>query len=209
MKLSKGFYYFLFAVVVIGSMVTYFQLQRAQKLENPQLTDIALEPDILMSTADRTLQDHKSFTAIDFLDDAINTMKLLEEDGDSISNQAIEIAIRDLEIVEDHILAEDINEDLMYEAFADAMNSLAFASLRISEQFIREGKEEEARVTILHAMDHLQNSIRYARGDQKADEIKIASHLQRLIDQHLENDVSEIDLVMMEIDSVVKAHVIK
>lgn len=209
MKLNKGFFYFLFAVVVIGSMVIYFKLERDRKMENPNLTDLATEPDLLMNTADRTLQDHKSATAINFLEDAIKMMKLLEKDGDSISTEAIEIAIYDLEVVEGHIKAEDINENLMYEAFADAMNSLAFASLRVSEQFIREGRMEEARITINYAMDHLQNSIRFARGEQKEDEIKIAAHLQRLIDEHLESDISEIDLVMTEIDSVIKAHVIK
>ncbi|MEQ8904766.1 hypothetical protein [Ekhidna sp.] len=209
MNFNKGTFYFLFAAVVIGSMVIFFKVQRDFKMENPNLTDLATEPDLLMNTADRTLQDHKSLTAINFLDDAIKMMKLLEKDGDSISTNAIEIAIYDLEIVEKHIKAEDINDDLMYEAFADAMNSLAFASLRISEQFIREGKKEEARITIHHAMDHLQNSIKFARGQQKADDIRIASHLQKLIDQHLENDISEIDLVMAEIDSLIKAHVIK
>lgn len=209
MNLNQGSFYFLFAAIVVGSMVLYFKIQRDAKMENPNLTDLATEPDLLMNTADRTLQDHKSQTAIGFLDDAIKMMKLLEKDGDSISTQAIEVAIYDLEVVEGHIKAEDIDNDLMYEAFADAMNSLAFASLRISEQFIREGKKEEARVTINHAMEHLQNSIRFARGDQKESEIKIASHLQRLIDEHLENDISEIDIVMAEIDSVVKAHVIQ
>ncbi len=209
MKMNKGFVYLIFAAVVIGSMVIYFKIERERKLENPNLTDLATEPDLLMNTADRTLQDHKSLTAIKFLEDAIKMMKILEKDGDSISTQAIEVAIYDLEVVEGHIKAEDINEDLMYEAFADAMNSLAFASLRVSEQFIREGKNEEARVTINHAMDHLQNSIRFAKGKQKEDEIKIAGHLQRLIDDHLDNDISQIDKVMAEIDSVVKAHVIE
>lgn len=206
---NKGLSYFIFAVFVIGSMVVYFEVQRNYKMANPQLTDLATEPDLLMNTADRTLQDHKSLTAIKFLEDAIQMMRLLEQDGDSISTEAIEVAINDLVIVEGHIKAEDINNDLMYEAFADAMNSLAFASLRISEQFIREGKKEEARVTINHAMDHLQNSIQFARGQQKEDDIRIASHLQKLIDDHLENDISQIDFVMAEIDSVVKAHVIK
>ncbi|MEO9483740.1 MAG: hypothetical protein ABJG47_09860 [Ekhidna sp.] len=209
MNSNRGFYYFLFAAIVIGSLVTYFKIQRDYKMENPNLTDLATEPDLLMNTADRTLQDHKSLTAIKFLEDAIKMMKLLEKDGDSVSTGAIEVAIYDLEVVEGHIKAEDINEDLMYEAFADAMNSLAFASLRVSEQFIREGKKEEARVTINHAMDHLQNSIRFARGQQKEDEIKIAGHLQRLIDQHLDGDLTQIDLIMTEIDSVIKAHVIK
>ncbi len=209
MKISKGVYYFLFAVVVIGSLLVYFKIKRDYKLANPNLTDLATEPDLLMNTADRTLQDRKSMTAIKFLEDAIKMMKILEKDGDSISTQAIEVAIYDLEVVEAHIKAEDINEDLMYEAFADAMNSLAFASLRVSEQFIREGKNEEARVTINHAMDHLQNSIRFAKGQQKEDEIKIAGHLQRLIDQHLDSDISQIDKVMAEIDSVIKAHVIQ
>jgi len=208
-KENKGIYYLLFAIVVIGSMVIYFKIERERKLENPNLTDLATEPDLLMNTADRSFQDRKSLTSIKYLEDAIKMMKLLEKDGDSVSTAAIEVAIYDLEVVEDHIKAEDINIDLMYEAFADAMNSLAFASLRVSEQFIREGKEEEARITISHAMDHLQNSIIFARGQQKEDEIRIAAHLQKLIDQHLESDITQIDLVMAEIDSVVKAHVIE
>ena len=187
----------------------YFKFQRDKKMENPNLTDLAVEPDLLMSTADRNFQDKKEVKTIKFLEDAIATMKILEKDGDSVSTKAIEVAIHDLQVVEDHIKSEDINEDFMYEAFADAMNSMAFASLRVSEKFIREGRNEEAKVTIDHAMDHLQNSIRFARGEQKETEIKIAGHLQRLIENHWESDISQIDVVMAEIDSVVKAHVIK
>ena len=207
--MKKGFYYFLFAGSIITALMFYFRMERSKKLENPNLTDLAVEPDLLMSTADRNFHDHKDLTAIEFLEDAIKTMKLLEKDGDSISRSATELAIRDLQIVEEHIKAEDINDDLMYEAFADAMNSLAFASLQISEQYIKEGKNEEAKVTIDHAMDHLQNSIRFARGEQKEDEIRIAGHLQRIIENHWEDDLSQIDFVMSEIDSVIKAHVIK
>ena len=209
MNPNKGIYYFLFAVLVIGSLMIYFKIERDRKLENPQLTDIAVEPDLLVTTADRNYQDKKSKKAISFLENAIKTMKLLEKDGDSVSTAAIEVAIKDLEVVEFHIKAEDINDDLMYEAFADAMNSLAYASLRVSEQFIKEDKIDEAKVTINHAMDHLQNSIRFARGQQKEDEIKIAGHLQRIIENHLESDISQIDAVMVEIDSLVKAHVIE
>ena len=207
--MKKGFYYFLFAGSIIAALMIYFKMERNKKLENPNLTDLAVEPDLLMSTADRNFHDHKDLTAIKYLEDAIGTMKLLEKDGDSISREAIELAIHDLEVVEEHIKAEDINDDLMYEAFADAMNSLAFASLQISEQFIKEGKNGEAKVTIDHAMDHLQNSIHFARGEQKEDEIRIAGHLQRIIENHWEDDLSQIDLVMAEIDSVIKAHVIK
>ncbi len=209
MNFNKGIYYFLFVAIIITSLVTYFTIQRNIKLKNPQLSDLATDPDLFMSNADRNLQDHKSLTAIDFLEDAIETMKLLEQNGDTVSIAAIEVAIQDLEIVETHIKAEDINNDLMYKAFADAMNSLAYASLRVSEQFIREGRMEEAKITITHAMDHLQNSIHFARGQQKDDGIKIAGHLQRIIKNHLENDISKIDVVMVEIDSVVKAHVIQ
>ena len=88
------------------------------------------------------------------------------------------------------------------------MNSLAYASLRVSEGYIKQGKEEEAEVTMKHAMEHLENSIKYARGEQKEEEIKIASHLQEIMENHLGNDLSQIDAVMAEIDSVVQAHVI-
>ncbi len=47
------------------------------------------------------------------------------------------------------------------------MNSLALASLRVSEGFIMQGKEDEAEKTMEYAMQHLQNSIKYARGQQR------------------------------------------
>ncbi|MEQ9467556.1 MAG: hypothetical protein RLN88_09095 [Ekhidna sp.] len=206
---GRNIYYLLFAAVTITAIVIYLKIDREKKKQNPQITELAVEPDLLMNTADRYQHDGKRLTAIEFLEDAISMMRLLEKDGDSVSMRAIEVAIHDLEVVEEHIKAEDINDDLMYEAFADAMNSLAFASLRISEEYIREGKEEEAMVTLEHAMDHLQNSIKYARGQQKEDEIRIVQHLNEIIENHLESDISRIDEVMAEIDSVVQAHVIQ
>ncbi len=208
-KMNKGFYYFLFVAAIVGGMMFYFKVQRVKKMKNPNLTDLAVEPDLLMGTADRNFQDNKEINAIKFLDEAIATMKILKQDGDSVSFSAIEVAIRDLQIVEDHITAEDIDEDLMYEAFADAMNSMAFASLRISEVYVKEGKNEEAKITIDHAIDHLQSAIHFAKGKQKKEEIKLAGHLQRLIENHWESDISQIDNVMVEIDSVVKAHIIQ
>lgn len=207
--MNKGIFYFLFMVIVLGGLMFYFKYQRDLKMENPSISDLAVEPDLLMSTAERNFQDKKEGKTIKFLEEAIATMKILERDGDSISREAIEVAIYDLQVVEDHIKSDDIDEDFMYEAFADAMNSMAFASLRVSEKFVKEGKNEEAKVTIDFAMDHLQNSIRFARGEQKESEIKIAGHLQRLIENHLESDISQIDRVMYEIDSVIQAHVIK
>ena len=206
---GKNVYYLLFAVVIIGGVYGYYKFDREKKKEHPQITELAVEPDQLMNTADEYLHEHKRLTSLQFLEDAIAMMKLLEKDGDSVSMEAIEVAISDLEIVEDHIRSNDVNDEMMYEAFADAMNSLAYASLRVSEVLINEGKEEEAAVTLEHAMDHLQNSIKYARGDQKEDGIRIVHHLKSLIENHLENDISEIDAVMAEIDSLVKAHVIR
>ena len=206
---TKNIYYALFLIVIIVSIFVYFKIDREEKKKNPTITDLAVEPDLLINTADSYLRNHKKLAAVKFLEDAIEMMKLLEKDGDEVSNEAIEVAIQDLEIVEGHIKADDINNDLMYEAFADAMNSLAYASLRVSEKLIKEGKLKEADITLKHAMDHLQNSIRFARGKQKEEELIIVAHLQRIIEDHLQDDISEIDQVMAEIDSVVKAHVIK
>ena len=205
---TKNIYYLLFLVVMVTAIIVYLKIDREKKKENPQITELAVEPDLLINSADRYLHDHKRLTAIEFLEDAIALMKLLEKDGDSVSLRAIEVAIHDLEAVESHIKAEDIDDDLMYEAFADAMNSLAFASLRVSEELIKQGKTKEADKTLHYAMEHLQNSIKYARGDQKEEEIKIAQHLQVIIEEHLQDDLSVIDAVMAEIDSVVQAHVI-
>lgn len=206
---STNIYYLLFLIVIVTGIIVYIKVDRENKKKNPQITELAVEPDLLISSADRHLHDHKTLASIEFLEEAIALMKLLEKDGDDVSLQAIEVAIHDLEAVEAHIKADDVNDDLMYEAFADAMNSLAFASLRVAETLLKEGKEEEADKTLHYAMDHLQNSIRYARGDQKQAEIEIASHLKRILDNHLQNDLSVIDEVMAEIDSVVQAHVIK
>ena len=206
---TQNIYYLLFLVVLVTVIIVYLKIDREKKKEHPQITELAVEPDVLISSADRSLHDHKMLASIEFLEDAIDLMKLLEKDGDSVSMEAIEVAIYDLETVEKHIRAEDINDELMYEAFADAMNSLAYASLRVSEKLIQEGKADQADKTLRYAMEHLQNSIKYARGDQKAEEMKIAHQLNYIIENHLQNDIAAIDEVMAEIDSVVQAHVIK
>lgn len=205
---AKNIYYVLFLVVMLTAIVVYLKIAREKNEEHPQISELAIEPDLLINSADRYLHDHKRLASIEFLEDAIELMKLLEKDGDEVSFKAIEIAIHDLEAVEAHIKADDVDDDLMYEAFADAMNSLAFASLRVSEELIRQGKQEEADKTMHYAMEHLQSSIRYARGDQKKEEIKIAIRLKEIIENHLQDDLSVIDEVMAEIDSVVQAHVI-
>ncbi len=205
---TRNIYYVLFLVVILTTIAVYLKISREKNEEHPQITELAVEPDLLINSADRYLHDHKRLAAIEFLEDAIALMKLLEKDGDEVSMQAIEVAIHDLQAVEDHIKAEDVNDDMMYEAFADAMNSLAFASLRVSEELIKQGKDEEADKTLHYAMEHLQNSIKYARGDQKEEEIKLAHRLREIIDNHLQSDLSVIDEVMAEIDSVVQAHVI-
>ncbi|MEP5612609.1 MAG: hypothetical protein ABJP45_10185 [Cyclobacteriaceae bacterium] len=206
---AKNIYYVLFLVVILTAILVYLKIAREKNEEHPQISELAIEPDLLINSASRNLHDHKRLASIEFLEDAIAMMKLLEKDGDEVSFKAIEVAIHDLEVVEGHIKADDVNDDMMYEAFADAMNSLAFASLRVSEELIRQGKEEEADKTLHYAMEHLQNSIKYARGDQKEEEIKLAHRLKEIIDQHLQSDLSVIDEVMTEIDSVVQSHVIK
>lgn len=206
---SKNIYYLLFIAVVITGIMVYLKLDRERKKEHPQINELAVEPDLLINSADRYMHDHKRLTAIEFLEDAISIMKLLEKDGDSVSFRAIEVAIYDLEVVEEHIKAEDIDDDMMYEAFADAMNSLAYASLRVSEDLIARGETGDADKAFRYAIEHLQNSIKYARGDQKEEEIKIAQRLDEIIENHLQNDISVIDEVMEEIDSVIRKHVIK
>jgi len=206
---AKNIYYILFLAVTVTAILVYLKIARERNEEHPQISELAIEPDLLISSAGKNLHDHKRLTSIEFLEDAIEMMRLLEKDGDEVSFKAIEVAIRDLEIVESHIKAEDVNDDMMYEAFADATNSLAYASLRVSEELIKQGKEKEATKTMHYAMEHLQNSIKYARGDQKEEEIKLAHRLKEIIDSHLQSDLSVIDEVMAEIDSVVQAHVIK
>lgn len=205
----KNWYYFVFAVAVVAFSMIFFSIKRESNKKNPALTEIATEPDILITSADHYLQEDKRLTAISFLEDAISTMRLLEKNGDSVSNLAIEHAIRDLKVVEDHIKLDDIDNSFMYDAYADAMNSLAYASLRISENLIEQGEEAKAEKTLNYAMIHLQNSIKYAKGGQKEDEIKIAQQLKDIITNHRESDVFRIEEVMREIDSVVQHHVIK
>ncbi len=113
---NRYIYYVVLMLVMVGGAIGYFKMQREIQKENPQITELAVEPDLLITSADRYLHDHKRRTSIEFLEEAIELMRLFEQTGDSLSNQAIEVAIGDLQAVEDHIKAEDINDELMYEA---------------------------------------------------------------------------------------------
>ena len=209
MKSNKNIYYFIFLIIIVLGILIYVRVDRENQKKHPQIAELALEPDILINTADRYLHDHKRLTAVEFLEDAIKMMEILKVESDNVELEAIEVAIHDLKVVEKHIKADDINDDIMYEAFADAMNSLAYASLRAAENFIVLGKKEQAEITLKHSIEHIHNSIKYARGDQKEEEIKIMQELTDIVEHHTRNDIYRIEHVMTEIDSVVRAHIIK
>ena len=119
-------------VLLLGVKYSYYDRKEQEK--HPSVNDIAIRPDDMLRNAMHYYRDYgQHLTAIDYINRAILTMRIIEKDMDSTSNYIIETTITDLESLLVEFKEEHVDEVHMEHAFANAMNSLAI--LRISARF--------------------------------------------------------------------------
>lgn len=171
--------------------------------EHPAITELAVTPDLMIRNASHYLKEHQRKTAISCIEKAIKSMRLIEVDADSLSDIAIEKAIRDLEEVENELQHHELNRPHITHAFFNALNSLAAAQIRISEHYQQSGKNGIAHVSLEYATDHLHNAIQYARSNQRKLEVELYNRLDSLIESPEatnEEIIAELDNILLQVD---------
>jgi hypothetical protein len=191
-------------VLILGVKYSYYE-DKAQE-EHPSVNEIATVPDNMMRNATHYYRDYgQRLTSIKYIKKAIESMQLVEKDMDSTSNAHIETAIADLEKLVDEFEKKDIDENHMQHAFATALNSLAFAQLRVSEKYMEEGLEDDASAATKYALKHLNSAMYFS----EAAELQAEEHIFDMISELKElDDISDeelrekIHLAVLELNEV-------
>lgn len=107
--------------------------------------------------------------SISSLDNAIAAMKVIESYADSSAIDHIEVAIRELKNVEveiknDSLVILDLNE-----AYFNALNSIAYANLTISEKNLEEGERYRAISFMNATFVEMVKSLKFATDERQKD----------------------------------------
>lgn len=107
--------------------------------------------------------------SINSLDKAIESMRVIETYADSSATSHIEVAIRELKNVEaeiknDSLILMDLNK-----AYFDALNSIAYANLTISEKNIESGEKYRAISFMNATFVEMVKSLKFATDDRQKD----------------------------------------
>lgn len=165
-------------ILILGVKYSYYE-DREQE-EHPAVNDIAVRPDDMLKNATHYYRDYgQRMTSIQYINKAIKSMELIEKDMDSTSNSIIEVAIADLKSLVEEFEKKEVDENHMEHAFANALNSLAFAQLRLAESYRDQGLDQDAEAASKYALKHLNAAMYFS----EAAEIKAEKHIVDMIEE--------------------------
>lgn len=173
MKRNFGMVFLLTAGIVIISLFP----GEDNRLVHPMTNDLAVQPDYMMLIANDYLVAHQQDASIEYMEKAIESMRILERDADSESDLVIEAAIRDLRRLETELQTKKSDKNRINHAFLNALNSLALAQLRESEVYLQEKNYSASKIAMEYANEHLQHAIRFSN----SQELEKENELQNLI----------------------------
>ncbi len=194
----KPFNFVLIILVLFLSVVcAKLYLDSIQnRRENPSTTNFALKPDTFLENANRDLKRHYFKTSHRNIQKAIAAMRMIQKDFDEVSIAAIEVAIADLELLEEQLAKDMIDPKLMSEVFMYALNSLAYAQMRVSEELCEKGDRKAAKYALKYALEHLHNASRFSDNF----ELEIEREVYRTIDSLIKNDLIETEILRASVN---------
>lgn len=154
-------------------------------LAHDELTiDLAMEPVKNLSDARHLIVNGKYNRAIEELDDAMMKMRVIEQYTDSSSIAFLEQAVEDLEAVEREMRMDELEEDDLNRAFFNALNSIAYACMTISEKNIDKGEKYKAMQFMNATFAEMIASLKFVKNEElKHKEEKVIAHVREIIDK--------------------------
>lgn len=144
----------------------------------------AMEPVKHLSDARHLIVNGDYNGAIQELDDAMMQMRVIEQYTDSSSIAHINQAVEDLEMVEKEIRSDSLQVDDLNRAFFNALNSIAFACMRISENNLDKGEQFKAMQFMNATFAEMIASLKYVDDQElKTKEEKVISHVREIIEK--------------------------
>lgn len=178
-------------------------------LSHNELTiDLALAPVKNLSDARHLIVNDNYNKAIQELDDAMMKMRVIEQYTDSSSIAFLEQAVEDLELVEKEMRADELEEDDLNKAFFNALNSIAYACMTISENNLDKGEKYKAMQFMNATFAEMIASLKFVEDeDLKHKEEKVIAHVREIIDKMESTKYTfkfDYDLVNHELEELIE-----
>ncbi len=203
--MGKAPQYILLLLIFFG--ILYVTKIYQKKYVPVELTDAITRPDILLSNSKQYVKKHSYDRSLVQLNEAIEALRNIEIDVDSLSRAKIDESIIDLEKVVLEFENKNFRIEDMNDAFAKALNALTIAELRITETLLKEEHTVDARIALKYGMYHLKNAIKYTEGKKKIYEGHIYDEIDSLLhsgSMDKEEMINKIEFMIAELDQLIE-----
>ncbi|WP_420582205.1 hypothetical protein [Reichenbachiella sp.] len=168
-------------LLIVVSITTLHLVNLAH---NELTIDLAMEPVKNLSDARHLIVNGNYNRAIQELDDAMMKMRVIEQYTDSSSIAHLERAVEDLELVEKEMRIDDLQEDDLNRAFFNALNSIAYACMTISENNLDKGEKFKAMQFMNATFAEMIASLKFVKDEHlKQKEEKVIAHVREILDK--------------------------
>ena len=202
-NISNGVWGILIVTVSIIAL-SFFTRNHSKDDINDWLTTA---PIFFLSQAQYELNAKNKYTCRENLYNAINSMKSLERYSSDDVKQYVDQSIFELYHLIEVSEYKNLNVSDSNLVIFHAINAVAYAELRISEDEFKNGKSEESLVLMKTVLVLLNQSINYIELSDisELEEISIISHVEKMVNKiKLDGHISdkEFDTINLEIEAV-------
>lgn len=173
-----------YVFTLIGLMMAMYMGTQLLELksEESEAAKIEIPANMLIYAKEDVKKSYYS-TAYEHVENAITNMRQAEQLMDSESQNYIEVAIEELQKIERELNSGYLFEDDLNLIFANSLNSLAYAYLRVTEKALEEDNMHEAHAALSIAVKQLDYATRFASGKLFESENGIMKSLTAMLDQ--------------------------
>lgn len=172
-------------LLIVGFVFLWLHLlsgmEYEEKMKQPFLNELALEPDHMMFNVIHYLDEHLPLTATGYMEEVVSAMQVMERTADTASVQAIYTAIRNIRILEAEMSADQLDRERIHHSFLTALNVLALAQLRCAGFYGAKGEIGNVRSAMHYAVDHLNNAIRFSTGRQREVQSQLLEKVRGMV----------------------------
>ena len=200
---NKAILYVLAILAILGG---FYAIEKFSPDEIIPLTGEAVDPDLLLSNSRTYYKEHAYGRSISNLDQAIVSIRNIEEDIDEQGKALLEEVIIDLEIVKKELEADSLSIEDLNISYSEALNALTEAELKVTRALFESNHDGQAIVALKYGMMHLKNTLNYTSGAKKEYEIHIYEEIDSLLkNKSMPHDqmIKKLDEIMIELDSLI------
>jgi len=202
--------YIGFVIFIISLFYLVTRLDFTYEDTHSSLNDENLETDTHLSNAVHFVKESSNDRGLYHVEQAIASLRKLENDIDLESGQNVESAIEKLEEFEQQLKSNEVSYEKISEVFASTLKILSLSELRVSERYAETDQFGYAVVALKYARLHLKNALEFESLSDKKFDLHVYNELDSLIDAPEASPIevsTKIDHMIDELNShVAKAH---